>query len=133
MLKYWTFFYRTPYSTLLGSNTNRVCIIICFRCVPILLGAVLHLQYPGCDLQKTGQGLLARCPDVHTNYVARIHKQLRQPRNLYDIQPGIPQSVQKIDANRNLTRGRRHRQKFRHENLRKLTTTQFIAHAQNVM
>lgn len=76
------------------------------------------MQHPRRDLQQTGQGVFSRRTDVHTDHVAGLHEQLRQPGHLHDIQPGIPKGVQKAHADRHLTRGRR--QGFRLESLRQL-------------
>jgi len=81
------------------------------------------VQHTGRDLPQTGQGVFARRPDVHTDHVAGLHEQLRQSRDLHDIQPGVPEGVQKAHADRHLTRGRRHRQKLRHERLRQVMRT----------
>lgn len=97
---------------------------VCFRRFPILLGAVLHVQHPGRDLQQTGQTMLARRPNVHTDHVAGLHEQLRQPGHLHDIQPGVPEGVQETDADRHLTRGRR--QELRLESLRQLNARVII-------
>lgn len=59
--------------------------------------------------------------------MARIHEQLRQPRDLHDIQPGVPKGVQKTYADRHLTRGRRHRQELRHARLPQVTRTSVAA------
>lgn len=97
--------------------------LVCFRCVSILLGTVLHVQHPGCHLQQTGQKLFARRPHVHTDNVARLHEQLRKPSDLYHIQPGVSEGVQKTYADRYMTRGGRRRQKFHHQSRWHLTVT----------
>lgn len=99
---------------------------VCSRRVPFLLGSVFHVQHPRRDLQQAGQGLLARRPDVHTDHVAGLHEQLRESRDLHDIQPGVPEGVQEAHANRHLTRGGRHRQEFRHQGRRQLTAARFF-------
>lgn len=101
---------------------DQLRFVLRFRRVPVLLGAVFHVQHPGRDLPQTGQGLFARRPDVHPDHVAGLHEQLREPRDLHDIQPGVPEGVQKAHANRHLTRGRRYWQKFCRKGLRKMTT-----------
>lgn len=44
------------------------------RCLPYLLGAVLHLQYHGRHLCKIGSGLPTRSDCLHIDHLARLHE-----------------------------------------------------------
>lgn len=54
-----------------------------------MLGAVFHRKHPGRHVREIGCGLSARSDGLHIDHLAGLHEQLRQPRNLHDLQSRV--------------------------------------------
>lgn len=70
-----------------------------------MLGAVLHVQHHGRDVQQTGTSVSARGRRFPAYDVARLHEQLRQSSYLHDIQSRVQESIQETHVYRTIILG----------------------------
>ena len=65
-----------------------------YRRIPLLLGAVLHVQYHGRHMFKTAIGLRAGIYGLSADVMVGLRQLLHQSRYLHNLQYGVPQSLQ---------------------------------------
>lgn len=80
------------------------------RRVPVLLGAVLHVQHAGRPVHQAGEaGLQSGHQHVHLHHVAGLHEQLRESGHLHHLQSGVPEGVQEDHAHQIISASYRRR------------------------